>query len=133
MSSFSFELLSDEPILIATIYPSFTLRGDFERYLSEAASTLDSLDQPVCYITNIHDIKMDVFQDFLVGINKSFRGAGAVIHHPNYGPSIIVSTDKLMKLAAKGLNSEIFGNLSIPVFDTLDEALDHARALIEQE
>ncbi len=37
-----------------------------------------------------------------------------------------------MQLGAKGLNSATFGNLSVPIFDTRDEALAYARVQIAQ-
>jgi hypothetical protein len=131
--SYSFELLPDEPILIATMYDSFSIKHDAEAHLSELASILDGLDQRVCYISDIRALKINVFQDFLAAVSKAFRGNEAVIKHPNITTTIIVSTAELIKLSAKGLNTEVFGHLSLPVFDTLDEALAYARSLIKQE
>jgi hypothetical protein len=73
---------------------------------------------------------VNVFQDFLVAASQTFRGAGSVIDHPNLKP-VIVSTDPLMKMAIKGINSEAFGNRDFLVFDTMEEALAHIRILVE--
>ena len=131
--SYSLELLPDEPILIITLHESYNHERDFEAYLNEAVVLLDSLDRPVYSITDITHIKVNIFQDFITGFNQVFRGQGATINHPNIDKVIIVSTDKLMKLGAKGLNSATFGFLSVPVFDTPEEALTYARALIAQK
>ena len=114
-------LLPEEPILIGTINDSFSLRDDLDPFLNELASILVALDQPVYYIHNVLDFKVNVFQDFLVAASKTFRGETSIINHPNLIP-VIVTTDQLMKLAIKGINSEIFGNLDFPVFETLEEA-----------
>lgn len=127
--SYSFKLLPDEPILIATISASFDQKHELDPYLNESAFILEGLDQPVCYIADVSESKVKIFQDFLNAFNRAFRGMGSLARHPNVGKTIFVATDPLIKLGARGLNAEIYGNLSIPVFDTLDEALDYARSL----
>lgn len=124
-------LLPEEPILIGTIHESFSLKDDLGPYLNELASILATLDQPVYYIHNALDFKVNVFQDFLVAANKTFREEAAIFTHPYFKP-VIVSTDPLMKLAIKGINSEIFGNLNFPVFETVEEALAHIRTIVEK-
>ena len=129
--SFSFELLPDEPILIGTIHDSFSLRDDIDSFLSELDSILDSVDQPVYYINDIRKLKVNVFQDFVLAANKGARDRKG--SHPNVDITIVVSTDSLVRLGARGLQSDVFGNLPILVSDTLEEALAQARSLIEQE
>lgn len=128
--SYSFKLLPDEPILIATISASFNQKYELDPYLNETAYILEGLDQPIYYIADVSETKVSIFQDFLTAFNRAFRGAGAIVNHPNLRKPIFVSTDPLIKLGARGLNAEIYGNLSVPVFDTLEEALAYARSLL---
>lgn len=131
--SYSFEMLPDEPILIGTLHDSFSLKHDSGSYFSEANSILDSADQSICHIIDVRALQVNVFQDFLTAVNQSARGNEAMLRHPNINTTVVVSTDKLIQLTVKGLNSNIFGNLSLPVFDTLEEALTYIRSLIEHE
>ncbi len=48
--------------------------------------------------------------------------------HPNLRQVLLVTQDNLTRIAAKGMNSELFGNMNIAVFTTLDDALAHARS-----
>ena len=128
--TYSFELLSDQPVLIGTIHEQFSLKDDFEAYLNELASTLDNVDQPVFYINDTRNLKVKVFQDLLVATNQGTRGGMAITQHPNIDLVILVTSDKLVQLMVKGLNSDIFGNLNYPVFETLGEALAHAHELV---
>ncbi|MBN1428448.1 MAG: hypothetical protein JXB07_08685 [Anaerolineae bacterium] len=125
-------LLPEKPILIGTINVSFGLKDNLEPYLRELASILDDLDQPVYYIHDIRNLKVKDFQDFLVASSQTFQANIAVVRHPNLKP-VVVSTDLLIKLAIKGINSDVFGNLDWPVFDTKEQALAHVHELIKNE
>jgi hypothetical protein len=46
---------------------------------------------------------------------------------------IAVSTNRVIGMALKGTNSPVFGNFSMPLFPTLDEAVAHARQQLTAE
>ncbi len=65
----------------------------------------------------------------IAGANLTARGNNPIFHHPNVRSVIYVTKSNLTALAAKGMDSDVFGNLNISVFGTLEEALTHVRAL----
>jgi len=95
-----------------------------------AFELLDSLDSPVFWIVDLRRANMGLGQ-LVTSSNIVTRGAEgerALWHHPMIRETILVSTIGMVKLAAKGLSSDVFGNLSIKAFDALEEALDYARS-----
>jgi hypothetical protein len=51
----------------------------------------------------------------------------ALFKHPNIREALLVTQSPVASLAAKGLNSPIFGNARLTIFKTLKEALEYAR------
>ena len=70
----------------------------------------------------------NLFQDLLVAVNKATRGLGAVLRHPGLKEYILVTTDKLIQMSARGLRAEVFGGIPATVFETMEEAMAHARS-----
>lgn len=65
----------------------------------------------------------------IAGANMSARGDNPIFHHPNTCSISYVTQSGVVALAAKGMDSKVFGHLKINVFGTLEEALAHVRAL----
>jgi hypothetical protein len=61
------------------------------------------------------------------------RETGALLTHPLMKEFLVVTNVKLVELAAKGLSSDIFGNVAVQVFETLEDALAYAREQIAAE
>ena len=55
-----------------------------------------------------------------------------MLHHPHVKELIIVTQAKMEELAAKGLNSDIFGNVPISVFETMEDAVAYARSRLAE-
>lgn len=45
---------------------------------------------------------------------------------------IVVSTNKVIALGAKGMNTPAFKNFALPLFPTLDDALAYARSKVAE-
>ncbi|MBN1310279.1 MAG: hypothetical protein JXB30_02590 [Anaerolineae bacterium] len=121
------ECLTGEPIVISTLLEEFNFGSDIAEGNKPSFELLDSLEHPVIWIMDMSRAKLNV--ERLLSINLVTRGERPLWHHPMLRQIVVVSNTRLAQLAAKGLNSEVFGNLSIRVFGTLDEALDFARDL----
>ncbi|MEM6530801.1 MAG: hypothetical protein AAF653_21065, partial [Chloroflexota bacterium] len=65
--------------------------------------------------------------DILKGATIATREEKPVFQHPMIEHLVFVTTNRALQMAAKGLNTATFGNVSIDVFETLDEALAFAR------
>lgn len=131
MSDFKVESFSDEPIVLVSIYSSVKLNG-MDIYPDSTHSTLelfDSLKEPIYYILDLSDAKLDIAQA-IIGANKGAGSSRGTLRHPMVKEIVVVSKSNLIKVAAKGLRSKVFGGLTVSVFETLDEALGYARGQI---
>ena len=70
----------------------------------------------------------------VLAANRGARGEKPNLHHPlNLGTLIIIKGTPFSRLAAKGMNSNAFGNIKVRLFESREEALDHVRTAIEVE
>ena len=56
------------------------------------------------------------------------RGEGSLFHHPNIRQVIFVSDSTMLQVAAKEMDSAPFGNVTVAVFDNIEEALQHVHS-----
>jgi hypothetical protein len=121
--------LPDEPIVVVTVQQEDNDITDEEvaQSIKDRIAFLDSLDEPVFYISDFSSIKIDLAGTIL-GSNLAARGENPIFHHQNIREIIYVTQSVLSKLAARGMDSEAFGSLKINVFGTVEEALAYARA-----
>ena len=63
--------------------------------------------------------------DIVAGVNNLSRGESALWKHPNIKELIFVTTNTNIQMAAKGLNSLMFGNIQAEIFETREEALEY--------
>jgi hypothetical protein len=89
---------------------------------------LDSLDEPVYFINDTSAVDFDL-ATVIEGSNLVARGENPIFHHPNIRSVIYVTQSDLGALAAKGMDSNAFGNVDVKIFRTLDEALAYVREL----
>jgi len=128
MSDFKVEKLPDEPIVLVSIYSSAQING-MEIYPESTHSTLElfnSFKEPFYYILDLSDAKLDIAQA-IIGANKGAGGSGGTLRHPMVKEILVISKSNLVRVAAKGLGSKVFGSLAVSVFETLDEGLAYAR------
>ena len=113
--SYSVEQLPGEPIIIATMHDDFSM-DEYGRYVEDVTALVDSLMEPMYVITVVNKNGFS-FQELLEGTNISMRGSNLSLHnHPLVAGMIVVTDNKLLKLALKGMNSETFGNIQIDTY-----------------
>ena len=74
------------------------------------------------------DAPPQTFESLIEGTRQSAGNPNSAWHHPMIRQVVLVTNWKVLKAAAAGFDSDPFGNLKVPTFATLDEALDYARA-----
>lgn len=129
MSHYEFKTLPGEPIVVGTLFDSFSYQDDIQTVLDELTALLDAASEPIIYVNDLREFGMSM-NDVIDVSSRVARGANAVLHHPNLKAYVIVTQKELFRLAARGLNSPIFGFTEISAFDTLDEALAFARSQV---
>jgi hypothetical protein len=125
-STYNLELLPGEPILFIEIGSDYSVYRDFPEVQARGREILNAASQPIYMLFDTRELRM-TFDDLIHGANVSARGEDSLFHHPNIARIIVISSSSMIKLAVKGMNNDIFGNLKMNVFDTPEEALAYAR------
>jgi hypothetical protein len=126
MNTYTIQYRPSLPAIIASCTEEFTFENDFFAYRAEIADLLASLLNPVYYVMDMLKLNFD-FGEITTSVNIATRIDHPNFRHPNVRQVIFVSDCPAWTLVAKGLNTKIYGNLVIPVFPTLDEALEYIK------
>jgi hypothetical protein len=127
MATATFDKLPDEPIVIVTVTGDPDDLSDSERDISQLRSLFDRISESVFLILDMTNAEVG-FDGLLRGASNAYRGDNPTFRHPNIREILHVSDDPGLELAARGMDSEMFGNVKIHLFETLSEALAYARA-----
>lgn len=119
--------LPNEPIVLDKVSADYRLSVELPSAISKLFELADGLIEPVFWIVDVSEVKEMTIEDILTGTELLIKGKKPLYRHPNIREVLYVSTSRLIRMAAAGLASEIFGNLKISVFDNLESALQYAR------
>jgi hypothetical protein len=119
------ELLPGEPILLQTPSEDYDYKIDGIPAMDQTLEILDQQTKPVFYIIDMLKMTLSL-DDMITAVSQATRQR-ALFQHPNIIENLFVTQSRMIDLAAKGMNSPIFGNVKIQVFPTVDEALAYAR------
>jgi hypothetical protein len=126
--SYTIEKLRGEPILVNILHEDFRFGSKSQTNAhDEVIRILDDAPEPLFMIIDMSQVSMD-FVSLMSNANTATRGVSPILHHPKIRRTIIVSNDLIIKLSVQGMDSPIFGNVSMMLFSTLDEAIDYARS-----
>jgi hypothetical protein len=81
---------------------------------------LEAQPEPVFYIVDLLDATFD-FQGMLEYANS--QSLHMASRHPKVKQLIVLTKDPIIQMAAAGLNSDAFGNIEVPVFERMDQAV----------
>lgn len=126
LMTYQHTVLPDEPIVVVSINPDYLIARDMGQSTSDGRALLDSFEERVFWIIDVSQVKVNV-NDVINASNQGTRGDEPLWHHPNIRELILITQNKLVQMAASGLNSLPFGNLEVKVFGLLDEALAYCR------
>jgi hypothetical protein len=122
MHSVSVEKQPDSPIVISLFTSEWKTSRDVEQYAKEVIQVLDTVNEDCYHVMNMLATTLNV-SDVIVGANTAARGAAAFMHHPRSKATIVVTTDTMTAMAARGLAHPVFGSVPMTVFASLDEAM----------
>jgi hypothetical protein len=126
----SFEQLPGEPIVVVSLGKDYDFITGAEEGTQAALDVLDRQTQPVFWIVDFHiapDQEHSLnFEQLLVSSNSVTE----LWSDPRIRQVLVVTSDEIVRLAAQGMGTEAFGNLSIALFGSLNEAFAYARARI---
>ncbi len=127
--SIKIEKLPDEPIVVEYVDADFSIKTQGNESVHMAVSALDQLSEPVFYIFDTTEARMSL-DDIIASASLATRQF-ALFKHPNIRETLLVTQSHVTALAARGMNSPIFGNVHMRVFKTLEEALSYARETVK--
>ena len=126
MSNFSIEKLAGEPIIVITHHADFSFERDLAESNTAAFELIDNATEPLAYIIDTREVSYSI-EDFARAAAVSIHGKTSTFNHANVKLTVVISDVPLVELAARGVNTDPFGNLKVPVVRTYEEALDMAR------
>jgi hypothetical protein len=127
MAAYNVEKLPDLPIIVVQVLEDWDSGRDAPLAMDEVAAFLDESEEPLYYCSDLTQSPRWGLSDVISVANLAARGRN-IVKHPNLKGVIAITTDKMIDLAARGMNSEIFGNVSVKVFPTLDELVEYVRS-----
>jgi hypothetical protein len=119
----------DEPILLVEFLEGFSLGRHLIQLDTDLKAALNNAPQPMYMVYDGRNIHVS-FDDLTHATSNASRGEGNIMHHPNLAKTIVITNNAMVKLALKGMKAEIFGHVNAVAFDTMEEALAHARELV---
>jgi hypothetical protein len=130
--SYKLEKLPNEPITIYT-----TIEFDINELPKSDQALLDLLSKQsemVYHIADMGSLKLNLDELMQVAGHVAF-GKDATFRHPTFTRMvrelILITDDPSLALSGEALNSDIYGNLPVRIFNSRDLALSYIRAKIQ--
>ncbi len=124
--SFTIQMYPEIPAILLTLTSDYDLRTDFPKSYAKVTQLLQGATRPLYYITDLTNAKVDM--DLIMqGAGKTSLESGGTFHHPMVKEVLLVSPSDVVHFAAEGLQHDVYGNVRVRTFYTVDEALDYAR------
>lgn len=124
--AFKNEKLPGEPIIMNTTYENWEVHKHQAEGTADVIALMEEAGEPIYYICDLRRLSFSM-QDLIYSANMGTRETGALLTHPLMKEFLVVTNARLIELAAKGLSSDIFGNVAVKVFETPEDALAYAR------
>jgi hypothetical protein len=119
------ERIAGEPIIVLT-FNGPPDRTQFEAAMRDVVTLLQEVE-PVFVINNLSNIPRMHFSNMMAGIGQVARG-GPGSAGDLRTRHLLVGTHEMVKFASEAIRQKQYGQLNVPVFASLQEALDHIRS-----
>ncbi len=121
------EKYANEPIIFLTINPDYNMVEELAVSNQGVAQLLDQATEKQVYI--IHFKNRLTIDEIIMGANRVGRGENSLWHHPNIKAIILITDSAALRVSAQGMSSDTFGNLSVTVVTSVEDALQYARSV----
>lgn len=119
------EVLPGEPIVVETWDADYDPSTDAPQAAREVIQLMEAADQPMAVIVDMRAKSLNVNEILLMARMSS--GASAPSRHPRQRKRIIVTDSRFISMAAKGLDSDVFGHIKLDIVGSMEDALALAR------
>ncbi len=121
------EQFLEECIILATCSQDFNMAQELDSMVAEILLRSTAGSGSSYLIIDMRGVSFGL-DSVIAAANRARSDENSVFHHPSIEQVIFVTDSRLIELSARGLNTEIFGRISVPVFHTVEEA----RSYIQQ-
>ena len=131
--AYSVSRLNDERILLLIIDQDYDLVEDMVASSQEVIAHLDQAAEPMILITDARAVQIKDVNALLMGA-QSIRQpeVRASVSHPNLLKYFSVIDSRVVNAAMKGLNTATFGFFHPTLFESVEAAVEHARATLAE-
>jgi hypothetical protein len=124
------ERLPDEQIVILTFGRDYVVGKDSMEMVQAINSNIDERETGVYVIYDARDLKMS-FADLVIAMANQAQKAAGTISDVRMHP-VTVGTSEMVKLGALAFKQEQYGNVTIPMFDKMEDAIKYAREQLKK-
>lgn len=117
------EILPENLAVVVHYHDSFSMTMDLPFLNEELIQVFNNLTEKHYMILNWNPNIKVAIQEVIVAASMVARGDNASLKHPNVIETIAISEDKMIQLASKGINSEMFDFTKTYICETWDEAM----------
>lgn len=122
--SYSIKKLVGEPVILIQFHADFDPHKEAQQAFEASARLLSEQSEPVYAIWDVRQSAVSL--QIMEGANISRTNATPT----NERGSIVITNNPAVKLAMQGMNSDVYGNVSVAVFEEIDEALAYVHQQI---
>jgi hypothetical protein len=131
LKPYTIEQIGDLPVVLLTVDAHYDVQRDMPHSRVELVQVLNTMDEPVFYILDLRNLSAS-FDDIMAAASMGARGEGASWHHPKLRDLLWVTNANIIKASAEGLKSDTFGNVTIKLFGSTDEAIAYAQDQLDK-
>ncbi|NDJ52658.1 MAG: hypothetical protein GYB68_06190 [Chloroflexi bacterium] len=121
MDTFTIRQLDDYKAILVILHPGYRLSVDYPE--ARLKALFAALPEPYHFIVDFTQLSPSM-EDLMRTATATARGESPLLQNPNVNRIFILTHSTLVKLAAKGLNSPIFGHVNITVHSALSEVFN---------
>lgn len=125
--SYTIETYTTHPVVVQIFHADYDLMNEIAHSNRDSRAAIDAAPYDKVYLIDIFNFDITI-DEIIRGANIVARGANPLWHHPKLKQVILVTEDETLRIAAAGMSADVFGGLKVPVFATLEEALDYVSA-----
>lgn len=125
--SYSTIKVENQPIVISTLHKDYDLATEITYSNQAAIEVLSDASEDQLFLIVHFEVQLTM-NDILLGASAVTRGENALWLHEKVRQVLVVTKDLATSLSAQGMRHELFGNVNVEVFETLEQALSFAQS-----
>jgi hypothetical protein len=125
-------LQDQDRILLITQDTDYDLATEAAAMVEDVLAMLNAATERIIIIVDTRAHNMSNMNDVMVVSKLARSEAGkAVVKHPRLLKSLVITNNPIARLVMKGINSASFGHIETILYETLDEAINDARTVLQ--